>query len=394
VVIVSDHATPGALRITVDRALAGDALMCTLLTCVPDMRMFHDMRNVASSETEILADVVAVLRARLPGTWQIAGRRQASSPARRRDAELLIAVPPDMTARLKVEVKIAPTPRSIDQVVAQIRSMGPADGYLLVADYLSRRTRELLRANAIAYADATGNVRIALEGPPMFIELEGADKNPWYQDRRIRSLRGPAAASVIRALCDFRPPYGVRELAQRAGLSAASVSRTVSFLDGEALLTRTPKGSVQDVDWAGLVRRWALDYSFSASSQARLALSPRGLSALLRNVQALDTYAVTGSLAATRVAPVAAPALGAVYVDDLRAAMEVLDLRDVPTGANVMLVRPKSPVAFERTWERDGIRYAAMSQVAVDLLTSPGRGPAEGEALIEWMAANEDAWRT
>jgi hypothetical protein len=58
-----------------------------------------------------------------------------------------------------------------------------------------------------------------------------------------------------------------------------------------------------------------------------------------------------------------------------------------------MLVRPRSPVAFERTWERDGTRYAALSQVAVDLLTSPGRGPAEGEALIEWMAANEDAWR-
>jgi hypothetical protein len=41
----------------------------------------------------------------------------------------------------------------------------------------------------------------------------------------------------------------------------------------------------------------------------------------------------------------------------------------------------RGTVAFERTWERDGIRYAAMSHVAVDLLTSPGRGRAEGEAL-------------
>jgi len=355
--------------------------------------MFHDMRNRAPSDTEILADVVAVLRARLPTTWDISERREPPSPARRRDAELLIAVPPDMTARLNVEIKLAPTPKSMVEVVARLRSAGPADGYLLVADYVSRRTRELLRADGIGYADPTGNIRIALARPPMFIELEGADKNPWYEDRRIRSLRGPAAASVIRALCDFRPPYGVRELAQRAGLSPASVSRIVSFLDGEALLTRAPKGSVEDVDWAGLVRRWAVDYRFSASSQARLALAPRGLAALLRDVPALGTYAVTGSLAATRVAPIAAPALGAVYVDDLRAAMEVLGLRDVPTGSNVMLARPSSPVAFERTWERDGTRYAALSQVAVDLLTSPGRGPAEGEALIEWMAANEDAWR-
>lgn len=351
------------------------------------------MRNATLSETDVLADVVALLRTRLPSTWEISERREVSSPARRRDAELQIAVPPDMTARLAVEIKLAPTPKSVDQVVARLRSTGPADGYLLVADYVSRRTRDLLRVHGIGYADPTGNIRIEIARPPLFIELEGAEKNPWYEDRPIRSLRGPAAASVIRALCDFRPPYGVRELAQRAKLSAASVSRIVSFLDGEALLTRTPKGSVDDVDWAGLLRRWAADYDFTTSNQTRLGLEPRGLSALLRNVQELERYAVTGSLAATRVAPVAAAALGAVYVDDLRAATQVLGLRDVPTGSNVMLVRPKSSVAFERTWERDGTKYAAMPQVAVDLLTSPGRGPAEGEALIEWMAANEDAWR-
>lgn len=43
---------------------------------------------------------------------------------------------------------------------------------------------------------------------------------------------------------------------------------------------------------------------------------------------------------------------------------------------------------------REAITYAAASQVAVDLLTGPGRGPAEGDALIEWMEQNEDAWRS
>jgi hypothetical protein len=35
----------------------------------------------------------------------------------------------------------------------------------------------------------------------------------------------------------------------------------------------------------------------------------------------------------------------------------------------------------------------APSQAAADLLTSSGRGPEEAEALIEWMLANEEAWR-
>src|SRR5450759_1089532 len=85
------------------------------------------MRNRAPSDTEILADVVAVLRARLPTTWDISERREPPSPARRRDAELLIAVPPDMTARLNVEIKLAPTPKSMVEVVARLRSAGPAE---------------------------------------------------------------------------------------------------------------------------------------------------------------------------------------------------------------------------------------------------------------------------
>jgi hypothetical protein len=40
-----------------------------------------------------------------------------------------------------------------------------------------------------------------------------------------------------------------------------------------------------------------------------------------------------------------------------------------------------------------GVRGLALSQVAADLLTSPGRGPNEAEALMEWMRNNEDSWR-
>ena len=71
------------------------------------------------------------------------------------------------------------------------------------------------------------------------------------------------------------------------------------------------------------------------------------------------------------------------------------DLALTPTdsGTNVLLVEPFSPVLMQRTEARDGLRCAALSQVAADLLASPGRGPAEGDALVAWMRENEDAWR-
>jgi hypothetical protein len=58
-----------------------------------------------------------------------------------------------------------------------------------------------------------------------------------------------------------------------------------------------------------------------------------------------------------------------------------------------LIAIPFEQLVFERATEEAGVSYTAASQTAVDLLTSPGRGPSEGEALLGWMAENEDAWR-
>ncbi len=83
-----------------------------------------------------------------------------------------------------------------------------------------------------------------------------------------------------------------------------------------------------------------------------------------------------------------------MYVDSVLDAASELQLREVETGGNVVVAEPFDEVVFDRTWTRDGVTFCSASQVAADLLTGPGRAPAEGEALIEWMKANEDAWRS
>jgi hypothetical protein len=72
--------------------------------------------------------------------------------------------------------------------------------------------------------------------------------------------------------------------------------------------------------------------------------------------------------------------LATIYVDNVAHAADALALRPTEAGANVLLVEPFDPVAFERTWTRDDNTYAVLSQVAADLLTSPGRAPAEGRS--------------
>ncbi|MFI5429585.1 hypothetical protein [Aeromicrobium sp. UC242_57] len=57
------------------------------------------------------------------------------------------------------------------------------------------------------------------------------------------------------------------------------------------------------------------------------------------------------------------------------------------------MLEPKTvgDVPFQNTvLTEGGYPVAAPAQVAADLLNGPGREPAEGDYLIEWMKANEE----
>lgn len=353
------------------------------------------MRNTPISATRLFESAYAELRSRLPSPWAVEVEREpAPNRGRRADGLFTIRAPDGTSAVLVVEANRSVDPRDVPFILEELRRFEGACPFV-VAPFLGPRTRERLAGGGAGYADATGNLRLALDRPAVFIEAVGAKSNPWREERPLRTLKGPRAGRVVRALCDWRPPYGVRALAVRAGASPASVSRVVGLLEREALVTRKPRRPIEDVDWPALLRRWVEDYSLTDSNQTDTFLEPRGLQSLLDKLAGSSlTYAVTGSIAAAQVAPLAPARLAVVYVDSARKVADELGLRPAEAGTNVILAEPFDPVVFERTWEAGGITLAALSQVATDLLTSPGRGPAEAEELIAWMRRNEDAWRT
>jgi hypothetical protein len=342
------------------------------------------MRNKAKRGTGD-TDVLESLVSRLPPSWRVATGSSATP--------LSLRAPDGSVARLTLVRRSSLSPR--DVLALNFAAKGSLAGTVVTAPFLSRRTREMLREVGANYADATGNVRLVVEKPGLFVVTEGAQKDPGREKRPLVSLRGPAAGRVVRALCDVRPPYGVRRLAQIAETPPASVSRVVTLLEREALIERGSAGEIVTVDWEKLLRRWTQDYQVLSSNGSATFLDPRGVKAFLAKVrQAKRPAAVTGSLAANLRAPVAPARVAMVYVEEPTIAARGFQLQPAEAGANVMLLRPFDPVVFTRTWKEKGVAYAALSQVAADLLTSPGRGPSEGEELIAWMKKNPDAWQT
>jgi hypothetical protein len=337
-------------------------------------------------EANTLQEALSKLRQSLPAGWSVT--RELLEPAAGLDAFVDVTGPDGRTARLAVEAKNRFVPRMATQVREQLARFARCPG-LVVAPFFSVAARELLQANGLNYLDLSGNCRLVLASPGLFVQTVGASKDPSPSEATRRSLRGAKAGRVVRALCDFPLPLSISALATSAEVDVSYASRLVEWLAGEAVLERKPRRAVEAVDRPSLVRRWAQDYDVIKTNASRAYLDPRGLEHVTRRLTQRDgvslRYAVTGSLAANRLAPTAPARLGMIYVDDFAEAASALQLTSTTSGANVMLLVPFDEVVFKRTIINNNITLVASSQLAVDLLTSPGRSPAEAEAVLDTL---------
>ena len=368
------------------------------------------MLNGLYSETMLLEEVAAALRSRLPPGWSLErlddelSRRSAKSLI---DAALTLTEPGGASATIIVEAKGRPLEARMVSLLQdqwqrrllpqsrEIPGAEPCPSFMVISPFLGPSAKERLTDAGISYADATGNMRFVTTRPAVFIETAGAIRNPWRENAPLRSLQGRRSGRVVRAFLDYRPPFGTRELAALTKNAPASISRVSDLLERDGIIERaSSRGAIISVDWQRLLRRWAVDYDFSTANRMIPCLEPRGLGTLFGKLSDADfSYAVTGSFAANRYAPLVEPKLATIYVAGLGDAMNRLGLRQADTGGNVLIGQPFDPVVFERTERDGGITYARVTQVTADLMTGPGRGPAEAEGLIEWMESNEEAWR-
>lgn len=280
------------------------------------------------------------------------------------------------------------------ELVRRLRVMSGGTPILVVAPFISPRSQELLAEQDISYLDLTGNVRLVLDNPGLFIQTTGAAKNPYAPQRPSRGLRGAKAGLIIRTLIDALPPYTVTGIADAAGVVPGYVSRVLETLESEALVIRGARGQVISVEWQELIRRRAAALDLLAKQTSTTYVSPNGARTALEAMANKKTRAlVTGSFAAVRFSPIAAPALLVAYSMRPDDVASELNLRSVTEGADVVLIRAENPGVFRGATEDEGGVWAAPSQIAIDCFSGPGRMPSEGQAVIEWMALNEERWR-
>jgi hypothetical protein len=280
-------------------------------------------------------------------------------------------------------------PRDVDRLVF------PDGPCLVSAQWVSPRTREILRDLGAGYLDRTGNVELGVDRPALYIRTDGARQDPNPKRKQGPSLHGKRAWALLRTLAEVGPPYTVGELAAACGVDDGYTSRVLQVLVDELMIERHPRRPVTAVKWRALIEHVAGTYSLLSSNDTTSWLAAGGPDQFIRDLEAahLKRWALTGSFAANRMVSIAPPTIAVVYTDDPERLAKATRLRPTVTGGNVITAVPYDPVVFRRTSTIDRLTFASVAQVAIDCLTGMSRMPQEGEALLDWMTRNESKWR-
>jgi hypothetical protein len=367
----------------------------------PDGR--EQLPREPSTEEEILEQTILKIGKLLPLNMNLTIERNRNFKEQNRqyniDGILEIKAAGLRKIRFLIEIKKTSNIRDLSDVLSQLEAykkrLNEDVELILISRFIPTSAQSWLRERQISYADSTGNFLIVSTKDGLYLMGQGASSNPWRMPGRpTGSLKGEPVAKIVRALIDTRPPMSIPELINRARSSSGVAYRGVELLESEGLLSRK-NGKIIQVEWMKLLERWSTDYSFLRSNNVMGYLAPRGIDYFLSELRksSLGDYVITGSVAAQRLAPYAEPQQLMLYARYPNEMADKTGIRQVDSGANILLAATNFEVVFDGTLLENGLIFAAASQVVIDLLNGPGRNPSEGRELMNWMARHENEWR-
>ncbi|MCX6345185.1 MAG: type IV toxin-antitoxin system AbiEi family antitoxin [Armatimonadetes bacterium] len=296
------------------------------------------------------------------------------------------------------EIKSDGTPRAVRETAARISGYLeriPLKSYgVLIAPYISEDAGAILDEQGVGYIDLAGNCRLCFE--QVYVRVHTGGK-PKLAKQALRSVYTPKAARVLRLLLgEPGKAWKVQEIAERAEISLGQAWKVKDQLcarewlkeQGRGLVLTKPEALLKD--WAGNYKPARKEtvydfYSFQKPSEVEYRLADE---CGARNIP----YALAEFSGGARYAPVVRYTRASAYVgggiDELA---EALELKRVPSGANVRLILAKDSGVFLDAREKDGVKIVSPVQAYLDLLSVPSRGEEAADGILKKEI--EQKWR-
>lgn len=269
-----------------------------------------------------------------------------------------------------------------------------ADRLLLVVPHLTPALLDACRKSRISAADLNG--RLYLRAPGLLVELPALSGRRFRFEQEPRNVFVGKSVRIVRALlADPHRPWRQAELVTRTGATSGLVSRIVTHLERQGLLSRSGSGkrfrTYQLLSPDALLDAWAEADDFARRVTTHryhcLEQDPKQLARKLRNALTPHgpDFAFTQWIAAWLRAPYTEPPLISLYVPQLPSPdlLASLGLQPVAEGGRVWFHLPTDEGVFLETQVVDNLPVVSDAQIYLDLQATGLRGPEQARALRE-----------
>lgn len=315
------------------------------------------------SENEMSARVVLSLEALLKPVPFVSGMEwiweQELPKVARADFIAILSVA-GKEFQLVGEIKKKLQPRqaydAIRQVKEHIFHLSSRTAYpLLVSDYISPRTAEILVEQNVSYLDLAGNCRLSFAS--VYIEKTGKKPKSVAQ-RGVKSLFGMKSSRMLRLMLNQPThPWQVKNLATKADLSFGQVSNIRRALLDQQYAVESEEGGIELIqpgdllhDWQKLYKKNLIDGSSGYYTLLSEDEKQKAVEAAFLEAQENGAEIVFSGLSAARwLAPYARVLSERFYADKLghEILRKHLQLKAVESGPNVIIEEPKDHYLFE-----------------------------------------------
>lgn len=288
--------------------------------------------------------------------------------------------------RLVAEVKKNLQPRMVHDAIRQVRLncsyIGESVHPLIISEYISPRTAEILIEQNISYFDLVGNCRLSFDS--IYIEKSG-EKPKSANKRGVKSLFGLKSSRMLRLmLSNSALPWQVKELATQSELSYGQVSNIRRSLLDQQYAMEAEGGGIQLLQPGALLNDWRVLYKKNIVNRENNFYSllntdemQAAIKAAIKEAEQQKALVMLSGLSSARwLAPFVKSSTESFYADKmgLEILISHLKLETVSRGPNVIIEEPKDLFIFNEAIEcAPGLKCSSAIQTYLDLYIAGGR---------------------
>lgn len=259
---------------------------------------------------------------------------------------------------------------------------------VLISPYISERTAEICEKNGIGYFDYVGNCWFV--GHSIYISERG-NKNTNPESNKAISIfekSSSVSAAILREIfADLNKSWKIKYLSEKVGCSIGQVSKVMNYLIENVWAEKTKEGYLI-TEPESILKEWSKGYGkkiplqYSCYSLDSVSVFESKLKQM-KKTMGIETY-LTGFSGGVRYAPVVRYNKVHVYMasQDIREAVEFLKIKEVDSGANVIIYPLENDSYIQDCREVDGDMVVSPVQIYLDCMQLKGRGEEMAEAIM------------